>query len=86
VEGATEHLPVPESHPASAALCHCLIFPEAIVLSLTHNWYQVAADTAFQTYEGVLVDMAPEGDTSVAFPGMALPLETMNESGALHAP
>lgn len=80
-EGVTEQIPV--LHPACVVEYHCCHIGEALE-SLTHRKYQVAEDTAFQVYVGLLVEIAPEGEIRVAAPGT--PLDTVNDIASLHGP
>jgi hypothetical protein len=48
VAGVIEHVPVPEAHPAAAAVYQARTLGFA-ALSVTQSWYQVELETAFQT-------------------------------------
>ncbi len=66
--GVTEHVSVPEAHPACIAVYQICTFTP--LLSFTHRKYQVAVDTAFHVYAGGGVTV-PDGLTKVALPGGA---------------
>ena len=81
--GDTEHVPVPEAHPAWAAEYHWLILDP--VLSLTHNQYQLDCASAFQEKVGVVVLVLPDGDTRTALPG-GTGAGAVNVPASLHRP